>query len=455
MITGWVRALRSSRLRSAVREQAEFYGRERDPEEIAAWQLAAFNDTWRRAVQRVPYYARLAAREGMPSTFSSWDEAAAIPPLTRGDLQRHLGSLYRPDSRPRGWRSTGGTTAEPIRIPVWRSEARLAAADLWLARGWFGIRPDDRLFLLWGHSHHFGRGLAGRLRRVNRYLLDRLFGYHRFSAYDLGEEAMLRAGDEILRTRPAYLLGYSAALDRLARVNRPRRDAFRKVGLKSVIATAEGFPVPGSEDLIHDMFGCPVAMEYGSVETGPVAHQDESGGFRVFWRHFRVELGPPAPSGAARPMRVTALYPRCLPLIRYEIDDLAVAEEAPAITRLERVVGRSNDFVLLADGTRIHSETFTHAIKDIRGVSAFQVIQGGSGEITIRYVSSERHGAPDLESVRQRLHRIHPDLGPRFEAVEVLDRTIAGKTKRVVRHPSWQPSAGSAGGEAAGEGRGA
>src|SRR5690606_32138355 len=107
------------------------------------------------------------------------------------------------------WRATGGTTAEPIRFPVFGSEERVAELDHWLGRMALGIDPADRLFLLWGHGHMFGTGLRGAWARARRTIGDRALGYTRWSAYRMSKADFGRALDALLRSGARYVIGYS------------------------------------------------------------------------------------------------------------------------------------------------------------------------------------------------------------------------------------------------------
>ena len=332
-------------------------------------------------------------------------------------------------------RTTGGTTSEPVQLPAWRVELGYANRDIWLARSWFGINPYDRLFLLWGHSHQLGKGMHGQINAYYRQIKDIVLGYDRFSAYDLSDQALRRAGDELLRFRPAWLLGYSVALDRLADANRDREKDFRALNLKAAIATAEAFPRQDSAERITEVLGCRVAMEYGAVESGPVAHQRTDNRFQIFWRHWFVE-GKASPDVIGTfEIFLTSLYPRCCPLLRYRIGDL-ISEDpnrADFDQTFSRVIGRCNDYIALPDGAKIHSEAFTHAIKECDGVSRFQVYQALTGRIYFRY-EPLRGGLLDEHQIRDRLKVIHPALREvEFQSVANLPQTIAGKTRTIER----------------------
>ncbi len=445
-VAGWLRARRLApeiRRREGVLAGADAAFRSR-------FQLERLNAEWQRTVERVPYFRALRRERGIPETFESLEGfCERVPPMTRETLQRELPRLSVEQSRAELVRITGGSTSQPVQLPAWRSEFAATAPDLWVGRGWYGIGPESRLFLLWGHSHLLGSGWRGRLNAARRTLNDRLLGYQRVSAYDLRPEAMRRAGDALLRCRVRYMLGYSVALDLMARANRDRAREFARLRLAAVIGTAEAFPSADSAALVGDVFGAPVAMEYGAVETGLVAHTHPDGGYRVFWGSYLVEAE--RGNDTRHVVRVTSLYPRCLPLVRYELgDEIELDAAAPAhvvgLDRFERVIGRCNDYVPLADGTRIHSEAFSHAMRPCPEVRAFQVLYE-SARIRVRFVSDAPLSEAGGAGIRARLRRIHPSLG----AVELL--RVDRLRRRSRARPAWSwRSSGRGPGEAGARG---
>ena len=237
--------------------------------------------------------------------------------------------------------------------------------------------PNSKLFLIWGHSHLLGAGIKGKINKFKRKFKDYLLGYYRFSAYNMNEENMRRAALEMLDFHPDYIIGYSVVLDSFVRANRDLITELRKIGVKVVIGAAESFPSDNTEEILGKMFNCPVGMEYGSVETNLIAHTHPDGGYKVFWQNYFVEaIDNGLQNGKI--IRVTSLYPRCFPLIRYEIGDAAQLFEGDngiGLTRFQKVIGRCNLSVNLKDGSIIHSEVFTHALRDCEGIIRYQVIQ--------------------------------------------------------------------------------
>jgi len=431
-----IRKARALSVRRDVEAAARAYGTPLPADRIRAWQLDRLRSEWRRITAEVPYFAKLRNERRLPAEIRDWTQfREEVPEMGRRQLGSGLREFQSRSRKADTTRCTGGSTAEPVTLPIWNSEIRRARANLWLGRRWFGVRPSDRLFLLWGHGHLFGHGLTGTARRLGRSASDKLLGYCRHSAYDLSDEAMRHAGSALVRFRPHYVVGYAVALDRFARANQNRREVLHRLKLKVTFATAESFPRRDSAACIQDVLGCPVAMEYGAVETGPIAFQSPESDYSVLWRDYLLEGKPSRDVPGAFELLVTSLYPRCVPLVRYRIGDLVSPDPWGDPRRIARVVGRCNDAIRLSSGTVVHSEAFSHAVRDIDGISGFQVTQLSPTEIHLDYVASEPVGAATVAEIRRRLGRIDPGLKAiEVRRVSALAQTIAGKTRRVRAH---------------------
>ncbi len=432
------RKFRARRLMAWVREEQEAYRPFQTQEEKQAWQLKRFNELWDGIRQNVPYYRRLNDTHCLPPAFSSWAEFhQSVPILTRDPLQSQNDAFVDPTKSADIHVSTGGSTGQPVQLIFSKSQILSRNRDIWHGRSWSGIDPSDKLFLISGHSHLLGRGLRGWVNAKARVVKDSLIGYCRHSAYEMDDGSLRAAAQRMIRFKPRYVLGYSVALDRFARLAMECRDAIRELGVKVVIATAESFPSRDSRQVLSEVFGCPVIMEYGSIEFGAIAYERVEGGFTVFWKHHLVEALRDDTMPGAYKILITNLIPCAMPLIRYEIGDLVeMADHDPAATvvAFDSVIGRCNDYLQLPDGAVVHSEGLTHAIKEIPQVTGFQVTQAKGGEVTLRYTAREAVPPDSLAEIRRRLSIVNRQLADiDFERVESLEKTIAGKTRRIVR----------------------
>ncbi len=425
------------------------------------YQLEALNRLWPGYIQRIPYYRELHQAGRIPIRFESFEQfSQAVPIIDKTAVRDRCNDLTDPIRPMDRFRVTGGSTGEPTKMPAWKSEYDTTLIDKWVGRAFYGVSPSDRLFTIWGHSHLLGKGLRGRINANLRRLKDHLIGTYRFSAYDLSPAASRRAADIVLSTRPDYIIAYSSALEFFARVNEDRAADFARCGLKLALATGEIFPSEDGPETVAKVLGCPVAMEYGSVETDILAHTHPDKvsplgpagrGFRVFWRRYYLECEAPSPDGDCS-LLVTSLYPRCFPLVRYRIGDsvnLYPGDPTTSLIRVASVVGRANSFIQLADGTRVHTMGIKHCVEGVHSVGRFQIIQsrpavsgqsGGIAELRILLAATNPVEAPAMDSIRRQAEqairekaaKIHPELGKmRIVFDRPLIQTRAGKTPMI------------------------
>jgi len=398
-----------------------------------AAQLAQFNGCWEQMQKYAPYYARLVEQKKAPRQFGGWEQfLQTLPVADRKFVYENLPELSDCTRRPDTFRTTGGSTAEPVSLPAWDSETGETERNEWLGRSWYGIGPEDACFRLWGHSHLLGAGVRGWINARKREFKDALLGIERISAYDLSDRALTRAFAQMQFSNATYMVGYSAALDRFARVA-SAAGLENRTALKAIVATSESFPRADSRKVIEEAFHAPVAMEYGSVETGVLAHTRRDEGYHVFWLSYFIEATEPAPQGGYK-VRVTSLYPRCFPLVRYDLGD-AIALDAPCfgVRYFPEVRGRTNVFLEPTPGEPIHSEALSHAVKGIASVSGYQMIQENDS-FTLSLTTLSSITKEQTEEIRSRLSKISPRLcGTVIRVVDRLEQTRAGKTPMIIR----------------------
>jgi phenylacetate-CoA ligase len=440
---GLIANIRSRSILKDCLEREAGYAPASTVESRLAWQLERINANWAVQQRNIPAYQAGVESGKYPSRFGSIEEFfARMEPTTKKMVQTRMEELSDP-TKPQDFSfTTGGSTGQPTKFPFWNSEAQHSIPDRWMCRRWYGVQPSDKLFMIWGHSHLLGTGLTGKIKAQQRILKDSLLGYYRFSAYQLDPAKLRHACDEMLRFKPAYMLGYSSALDYFCRVNADRADELRSLNLKMAFGTGESFPYPDSPQVINKALSCPCAMEYGSVETGIMGFSRPAskglGHFDLFWRSYLFEAGETGPTGG-RVIRVTSLFPKKFPLIRYEIGDevtLFEGDDPRSLSRVQRVTGKSLSFVTMPDGTKVHSVAFEHSVRTVPGVERFQLISKG-GVITLKVVAPGGDQVAITRGIHELMQKIHPSLSrAHIEFTDQLIQTVAGKTPMVVLEES-------------------
>jgi len=427
------KALLKREIEWRLREYAKPYSNE----EVLDIQLALFNDCWGKMSREIPFFRDLKREKGIPEALNNWDEFLKLFPILRKqDLQEHKATMTSPRKKPDFMRVTSGTTARPIQLPAWSSEFTYTRPDRWMARTTYGIQPDDRGFLIW-NNQTLESGIRGALDLFRKGLLDKAAGDYRMSCFDISEGKMKESAQRLLRHKPDYIYASSMAMDAFARANAHLGEQLRALGIKAIIGASEGFPSQDSADMVGALFGCPVAMEYGAIEAGVMAHTHSDGPYHVFWRNYFIETSEEGPGGD-RILRVTCLYERCFPLVRYEIgDEIEPLEESEryGLKGFKRVSGRIHTHIVLRDGTRINSGAFPQCVRDVKEVLAYQVVRG-RGSLSFDLLVEGELPEHIEERIRTRLYKIHPLLADvQIKAVGSLMRTTAGKTPAIIDVP--------------------
>lgn len=407
-----------------------------DPTQLAARQLMAVQRVWQDATADIPYYAGLVRDGRAPAVISSWEDFRQIPRLKRQVLQDKPELFTRASRESAGYCITAGSTGTPLKMGMDQPERDLMRIVKMAEWQRFGYRPESRLFLIWGHSHLLGTGWRGRLNHVRRKAADSFMGYKRVDAYSMTPADCRRYATMLVRYRPLGVLGYASALDMFATHITDRREEMRRLGVKFVMVTAEPLPRPNSYNLLRETFDCPVVQEYGGVEFGQIAFAVDRNPFSVYGDLNYVEALPADEQTATeRPIAVTSLYPRYLPLLRYEVGDACQAPDVLPhghVDSFATLAGRINDQVVMSDGAAIHSVAIFHCIHQEPSVLNIQMrltdrlimvsLVAANGDDERRHEVSQR--------IRSRLAQVHPELGhATIEWASDLDTNRAGKRR--------------------------
>lgn len=398
----------------------------RSEEEIReqSWQrmLAAL----RFAEQNVPFYrARFAEYGVRAADVQSPDDLLRFPVLTRADLRAHkneliaesfVGHLYASGS--------GGSTGEPVRFYYdHRTYERRVAAAMRSDR-WAGGRLGDKELHIWGDP--FGEALPKRLKRA---LHEAVLRKKMICAYDLSEARLAVALDEIVRYRPALIVGYTNALYHTARY---ALSVGRSLPApRGIVSTAERL-FSHQREAIERAFNAPVFDRYGCRELMLIASECERHeGKHINQEGVFVELlrdGRHARPGEPGEVVVTDLVCRSMPLIRYKNQDIAVAAGAPCscgrgLPLLSSVEGRVLDVLVGPDGQMLAGEFFPQLIKEHPTIVRFQVHQDLRRALTVKLLPGEGFEAKTATLIERAIRR---HLGERAEVrVQVVDHLPA------------------------------
>ena len=177
---------------------------------------------------------------------------------------------------------------------------------------------------------------------------------------------------------------------------------------------------PSMRRMIEEDYAVPVFAFYEAVEAFKIGFQcGRSAGV-----HQNVDLYPvrivdeqdqPVPDGVSGEVIVSNLVNRATVLLNYRLGDLATRHASPCtcgrtLPLLSLPEGRSDEYLTLPGGRRIHPQAIRTVVLDEDAVWQFQAVQETVEEIRLAIVPDPRANGVDLE---QRLQlRLTSVLGP-------------------------------------------
>jgi phenylacetate-coenzyme A ligase PaaK-like adenylate-forming protein len=327
---------------------------------------------------------------------------------------------------------TGGSTGQPLRFGS--SKSNDISVNQWIGRSRYGIYPEIRTFLIWGHHHLYGKGVKSHIKKLLRKSKDWIMNYYRVSAYDLSTDKMQKAAKKMITFRPKAIIGFSAAVLAFCRNNSILQNEISQLGIKCIICSAG--PLSSYEQTeISSFFNAPLCMEYGSVECGVMAYTNpETSDYDIFWNTHLIETQK---DKFGYKNIVTTLTSRYFPLIRYDIGDYFELIQDKDMVRplsVKTIIGRPSDIVTLPDGTSFFGSLIGDSVKQVNTVMSSQLFVDNNS-LEIHVTCSKHINDNDINLIKNRCYTVVPNLkNIKLEVIEKQDlyKTPAGKIPLIV-----------------------
>lgn len=438
--------LRGSKVRGLLKAALE---EERvTAEEADRRQLARARELVRYAMRHVPWYReRYTAAGVVADDIRSWADWKQLPVLRKDDI-RSAGDALVSEVVAREdliRHHSGGSTGVPLSF--YHDRASVALSDVGAYRGFLrcGWRPGEMIGFFWGTTDRIRR--MSTLEFEARQYLRR---WYLFDAFDGGPETYERWVKALRRVRPTILYGYASAMADFAAYLDVR--GVLPPPMKGIFSTAEKLYEPQRE-LIERVFRTKVYDCYGSSEVRNIATECELGSMHINADYAVVEASPLSDggegTGGATPLLVTSLINRAMPFIRYLNGDCGSPTTGScscgrAFPLMSLDVSRTNDFIVLADGSRIHSLAFIYLFYGSRGVHTFQFHQTTARDLILRVVpvpGEEAQFEAALANARQGVAALTKGmLSFQVERTQSIPRTSAGKHRYVMSDVASHPA---------------
>lgn len=416
-------------------EQSQWWSRA----EVEALQMRKLACLLSIAQNHSPWHARRLAEAGLgrltPETRLESADLARIPTMDRTDAQLNREQI-RWAGVPGGlWLyNTGGSSGQPLRFYFGRSRQAADAATRIRSRRWWNVEFGEREVYLWGAPVELSKSdiiKTWRDRLINQLLLN---------AFAMSPSNMNDYLKAIGRFDPACIYGYASSIALLARHAKEHGLAPLVPSLKVVCTTGEPL-YPHQRDIIHEVFGVPVANEFGSRDSGLIAHESSTGQMLVNSETILLEVLDarqiPVAPGETGEAVITGLCSDAQPFIRYRTGDrLSLSSEQCREGRglhvLDGLVGRSTDFIVTRDGTIMHALAVIYILRAVEGITEFKIVQHRLDLIEVKIVPNARWHDVASQTIEHDLkRRLGETVRVEIHLVDHIDAESSGKHRYV------------------------
>jgi phenylacetate-CoA ligase len=390
------------------------------------WKMYAF------ARARVPYYRDYPP---VPSALPPVSEFLSSLPILRKQTLRDQNERFWANP-PRPFttvHTTSGTSGTPLRLAA--SLAERAQVQAILDHWTYSVsgRRVPRTVVLSGFLVPEGTGTA--------YALDPISNQLFLSIYDLAPEKGDRVRQLVESFDPDVIYGYASAVHQLARIMQGSPSAASRH--RVAIVTSEVLE-PHWRQVIEASLCRKVFDLYGNQEGSCLAISCEYDQRHVHPAVGIVELlsedGKPVNRGEWGRMVLTGLLRKSMPMIRYEIGDVAESTGFSTDCRcglqwptIGSIGGRAEDLVITRDQRRIGLLCF-HSTRDLMGIREVQLVQRGFDRFLCRIVPADHfdQGVTEATILREIGNRLRVPVAIEFEYLSQIPRGSNGKFKAVV-----------------------
>jgi phenylacetate-CoA ligase len=367
------------------------------------------------AINKIPYYRQIAKNRRIRIHKSTiFNDIKKFPILTKEIIRDHYEELYViKQDRECYLNTSGGSTGEPVTFYQDKYYSGSSRAMKRLHMEWAGLRHGEPLIIIWGAPHDVKSQTMGFRKMATTWLNSITI----LDAYYMDEKIMRSYVTIINRIKPKVILGYAQSLTLFAQfIETHKIKVHSPVSVMSAASTLH----PEMRETIERAFNCKVFNRYGSREVGDMACECERHeGLHVSsFTHYLEILDndlKPCKNDELGTIVVTSLTNYTMPLIRYEIGDMAITTSRKCscgrgLPLVKEIVGRDNDLFVNKEGKKIHTASINTLFYFKEFIHHYQVIQKSVDHLVVKIVLSSKSAKYDipaeLDSLREAIGNV-------------------------------------------------
>lgn len=404
-------------------------------EQIRAYKEEHLYKIIEHAYNHCPYYRKKYSEAGLsPKDFTRLEDLQKFPILTKEEVRSFGEGMIADNIRKADLVPfhTSGSTGKALHFYL----TTYSVPYYWAV----DQRYKDRF------GFHFGEiclNSTGRpvvpvaTHKAPYWRYDRVLHRYFLNAQQISSDKIKQIAEFLNRKSFKFFIGYPSIMTALA-------NELEEAGLslqnppKHIFTGAEKI-YPNQTEILQRVFsGVQIHELYSFSEQAAIATHCKKGVYHEDFEFGHLELETPQPvaGGMQGNILATGFMNYGMPFIRYQNGDTAMFSDEMCTCGLHTqvikdILGRMEDYIITPEGIRI--QRFASIFADTMGIKEAQVVQRELGEIVLRIVRRDSYTIATEKALLQNVAQwISPSLQVKFEYVDEIPRTKAGKFKAVV-----------------------
>ena len=354
-----------------------------DKDKVNALQQEKFLLLLRKAYKESPFYRSLYRKHGVDiDKIKSVHDIQLCPIITREEVVEHYPRIFSGCKLNRIKAQSSGTSGQSITVYRDYRSVIEEGAYQWAHRISFGHHPGMKTVVIRGNLH---------LQEKERY--DPFTKTLYLSSFRLNRENAAWYFKRIKDFAPNAIFAYPSSVESLANFFIERDQRLRV----PLIFTSSETLYRHQREKIEDVFRSRIIDWYGNTER-TIALKERSDGLYdqiplYSINEFRDDC-----------VITTSLINFSFPLIRYQVDDVMLCCDEPNLVegrrKIKQIQGRSDDVLILPDGTRIG---LIIAFDGIEHLLFSQIVQERRDTIQVNLVVTETYSRAEETLLRKQL----------------------------------------------------
>lgn len=383
--------------------------------------------------KNIPYYKKIIQEKKIKFSLETiYEDLKKLPILSKQMIQKNYDDLINKDLLSQATLNTsGGSTGKPVAFYQDKEFNDRGAADNMLHNTWGGWQEGELLVKLWGSEADTIKGSEGSRGLLVRHGMNELI----LNTFVLNEENIQKYISIINKKKPRLIVAYVQSAVTMAKYILENKIQIHQ---PQVIIVSAGTLYKDFRITIEKAFSTKVLNRYGSREIHSIGCEcDKQEGIHINILNNHIEIidkkGNEVSPGETGEIIITNLRNKVMPLIRYQIGDIAQKSENEQCScqrgfpLIKTIRGRDVNLFVTKHNNLIDGEYFTHLFYHKPWIEQFQVVQETKDLITIRVVKKDPENEKDIQEINELIHHVMEDINIEWRFEKHIESTPSGK----------------------------